>query len=299
MFHDTGRYAELMAATKDERKSQRLSWHSSFSTATMRDSRTPSLVSFVGQSGAGKSTLINLMIAFRNASNTKLSSPVVGATGKDVPTSEDVHLYPDPSTSFMDHPILFADCEGLDGGEREPVKSVVRKTKDETEEQKPAGPDAAPKAQYYSERALLWADTPERRTRQFAVAHLYPRLLFTFSDTIVFVLKNPRVIESVFEKLIDWAAAALETASNQPVLPCAIIALNASELNIDAELWDVDICTSRLLESLAGTVHQNAAFQKYAEFWRARNKYVNTLEELVLCYYSSIQVSILTVCVLV
>jgi uncharacterized protein (DUF1778 family) len=99
-----------------------------------------------------------------------------------------------------------------------------------------------------------------------------------------------RVIEGVFERLIEWAAAALETSSNQPVLPCAIIALNATEITIEPELWDVETATSKLLESLSMTVHQNAAFQKYAEFWKTRNRQVDTLEQLVLCYYSSIKV---------
>ena len=162
-----------------------------------------------------------------------------------------------------------------------------------------------PRAQYSSERKILWADTPARRTRQFAVTHLYPRLLYTFSDTIVFVLKNPRlacdlsempvltsfrVIESVFERLIEWAAAALETSSNQPVLPSAIIALNATEINIPTELWDVETGTNSLLDSLAETVHSNTCFQRFAQFWKDRSNPITTLKDLILCYYSSIQI---------
>lgn len=257
----------------------------------MRDTRAPSLVSFVGQSGAGKSTLINLLITFKGGPNKEqLPSPVVGMTGKDVPTSEDVHLYSDPLTCFSSNPMLYADCEGLDGGEREPVKSRLRKAKQQVNKTQPQEPEPNTKVRHNSERELLWADTAEKRSRQFAVAHLYPRLLFTFSDTIVFVLKNPRVIEGVFEKLIEWAAAALETSSNQPVLPCAIIALNASEINIDGKLWDVGHATTELLESLMQTVQRNPSFQKYAEFWMARNRQVETLEQLVLCYYSSIKI---------
>jgi ABC-type hemin transport system ATPase subunit len=93
-----------MAQTKDE-NSIRFSWNSDGdqTATTTRDSRTPSLVSFVGQSGAGKSTLINLLITFKGGvSRGAWSTPVVGMTGKDVPTSEDVHLYPDPaSVSFI------------------------------------------------------------------------------------------------------------------------------------------------------------------------------------------------------
>lgn len=83
----TGRYAELMAQTKDE-NSIRFSWNSDAGDLTAvatRDSRTPSLVSFVGQSGAGKSTLITLLSTFKGgADRGALSTPVVGMTGKDV-----------------------------------------------------------------------------------------------------------------------------------------------------------------------------------------------------------------------
>lgn len=58
-------------------------------------------------------------------------------------------------------------------------------------------------------------------------------------------LRRLRVIESVFEKLVDWAAAALEKSSNQPVLPHAIIVLNASDNSTNAELWDIDVRNSK------------------------------------------------------
>lgn len=45
-----------------------------------------------------------------------------------------------------------------------------------------------------SEREILWADTNEKRSREFMATHLYPRLLYTFSDVVVFVLNNPRSV---------------------------------------------------------------------------------------------------------
>jgi hypothetical protein len=122
------------------------------------------------------------------------------------------------------------------------------------------------------------------------VANLYPRLLFSFSDTIVFVLRNPRVVESVFSLLLDWAAAALESASNQPILPAAIIALNATEGTIDDEAWDVQTSTENLLKSLASTVKENSTFKKHVDFWSCRGKPIDNLEDLVLSYFSSIEV---------
>jgi hypothetical protein len=100
-----------------------------------------------------------------------------------------------------------------------------------------------------------------------------------------------RVIEPVLEKLIEWAETALETSSNQPILPCAILAVNASENSPDSEAWDLEVSTRALLDSLAATVDQNVAFAKYAEIWRARGSNIVSVEELFLCYFSSFKVS--------
>ncbi|KAE9983700.1 hypothetical protein BLS_003847 [Venturia inaequalis] len=291
IFQDYGRFSDLMSTTDPVRRRDRDPSRVGGSQRT-RDTRTPSLVSFVGQTGAGKSTLIKLLIDLASDDNALLPSsqindlfptPVVGATGGHLPTSEDVHLYLDPRTAHSMSPVLFADCEGLEGGEREPTGAKLRK-KRKHEEGRLAGAIKA-----ISEQEITWADSPRTRTREFAVTNLYPRLLYTFSDVIVFVLKNPRVVEHVFERLVDWAAAAIETSSNQPVLPHAIIVLNASENEIHPSLWDVYANTGTILDDLAGTVNQNETFKKYAEFWRSRGRTIDSLEQLVAAYYSSIQ----------
>ena len=289
LFRDYGRYASLIAET-------RLLTSNSASAVSIEQPTTeslyPSLVSFVGQTGAGKSTLIKLLIDLSKQEGEDFSTPVVGGSGRDVATSEDVHLYLDPDSSESQAPILFADCEGLEGGERDPMGAKIKR-KMEKQARLDADTGAARRKQrlkHTSERELTWATTPKRRSREFAVAHLYPRLLYTFSDVIVFVLKNPRVIESVLERLVDWAAAALEKSSNQPVLPHAIIALNASENDIPEELWDVDQATKALMESLSRTVFQNHTFKKYAQFWRERHRQIETVEQLLLSYYGSLRV---------
>ncbi|KAK9417273.1 putative PNPLA domain-containing protein [Seiridium unicorne] len=289
VFQDYGRFADLMATIDPVRH------HPSFMERWAeigRDRRTPSLVSYVGQTGAGKSTLVKLLIDFGLSGTTSYSTPVVGPRGAHLPTSEDVHLYLDPRTSDSPGPLLFADCEGLEGGEREPLGAKFRRMRRSAEGKNESSPDtqARKNNKVISERELEWASESRTRSREFAVTNLYPRLLYTFSDVIVFVLRNPRTIEHVFEKLVVWAAAAIETSSNQPVLPHAIIALNASEHDIDEKLWGMKYNTETILEDLAHTVNRNANFRKWTQFWRERGKPIENLEQLILCYYSSIQI---------
>lgn len=143
--------------------------------------------------GAGKSTVVKLIIDLHSAQEQGDATPVVGSAGEDVPTSGDVHLYPDPQTFESDTPILYADCEGLEGGEREP-KATAYRTKEKISKIGKVGlfEKRMQRRPHTSERDLRWADTNVKRSRAFAVTHLYPRLLYTFSDVVVFVLKNPK-----------------------------------------------------------------------------------------------------------
>jgi hypothetical protein len=92
---DTGRYAELMSQTRDD-NSAHFSWDSDggeLLSVRARDSRTPSLISFVGQSGAGKSTLITLLSTFKGgADRCGHHTPVIGMTGRDVVSHTIDHL---------------------------------------------------------------------------------------------------------------------------------------------------------------------------------------------------------------
>jgi hypothetical protein len=39
-------------------------------------------------------------------------------------------------------------------------------------------------------------------------------------------------------------------------------------------------------------VNQNATFAQYAKFWRERGRVIKNVEELMMCYYSSVRVRI-------
>lgn len=113
--------------------------------------------------------------------------PVVGSANDDGPTSGDVHLYADPGTCNTNRPILFADCEGLQGGESLP--GAARSTRNRGMPSALRGKIGKTLA---SSSHLQWANSPETRKREYAVMELYPRLLYTFSDVVVFVLRNTR-----------------------------------------------------------------------------------------------------------
>jgi len=250
LLHDFGRYEEFLS-------------QSSFSP---KSGQFPSLISFVGPTGAGKSTIVKGLVKLPESNNGDLrqQTPVVGLVQhQSVPTSGEVHLYWDPSSLKSARPLLYADCEGLGGGSREPMaaratkeKKVLTKEKRTSNQTKhmssrnpgfrqsmsaytsmsprntPMPPTPAPQSQSslgYFERAstssyspyspvveqneaqdgwtpgsgkvyrgvtrkITWAQDRDRRSRQFIVENLYPRLLYTFSDIVVLVMRNPKSV---------------------------------------------------------------------------------------------------------
>ena len=126
-------------------------------------------------------------LKFREAPATGLQTPVPGSTQNEgVPTSEGVHLYADPALLQSERPILYADCEGLNAGERPPFATEASKSdKIPTRKLQKLQPRT---------REIKWTKSgdPKTGTREYAVGHLYPRFLYTFSDAIVFVQKNPK-----------------------------------------------------------------------------------------------------------
>lgn len=145
---------------------------------------------------AGKSTIVKMLIESGQlrdptSPDSHYPSPVVGSMANDkVPTSGDVHLYADPLTSSGPKPILFADCEGLEGGEAEPYGAQTRKRAAAGNKLR----KAQPQMWKGRPRNIVWADNDMKRKREYTVTQLYPRLLYTFSDVIVFVLRNAKYV---------------------------------------------------------------------------------------------------------
>ena len=123
-----------------------------------------------------------------------LSTPVPGSKATEgTATSEGVHLYADPEHLDSSKPILYADCEGLNAGEEAPF-AVNEETSPPKEAQPTGRHHRFGKKLPGRARPIEWTkpNDPVRGSREFAVSNLYPRFLYTFSDVLVFVQKNPK-----------------------------------------------------------------------------------------------------------
>lgn len=235
--------------------------------------------------------LVNHEVEGSNAElRAMFPSPVVGSVVNDaLPTSGDVHLYADPATHAEQLPLLYADCEGFEGGERTPLGARSRKRA----RSDPSKEDPSRFANVHA-RPIQWANSEETRQREYAVTALYPRLLYTFSDCVVFVLRNPKTFQSaVLMKLLDWGVSALEKSINQPALPHCVVALNGTDPGVDDKEWDTDYATQSLLSTVKGAldyVEGVPRFRELAEHWRSLGKHIFTVEDLILRYYSSFKV---------
>jgi hypothetical protein len=148
---------------------------------------------------AGKSTLVKTLISLGEAEAEihqqpaqEFPSPVAGSINNELnATSEGVHLYADPGKYYERLPILYADCEGLNAGEQIPfaLQSIRSRTRSDSGGRK----KLVKRSLQGVSREIHWARATENSSRRdFAVRHLYPRILYTFSDVIVFVQKNPK-----------------------------------------------------------------------------------------------------------
>jgi hypothetical protein len=82
----------------------------------------------------------------------------------------------------------------------------------------------------------------------------------------------------------------MEKSLNQPTLPHAVIALNATDMGVDQKEWEVDWATEMLMSNIANAIGRDPKYREYAEYWTNKGKKIHTMKDLLECYYSSVRV---------
>lgn len=105
--------------------------------------------------------------------------PVANPQNEQHPISSGVHLRLDPRNEGNKNPLLYADCEGLNCGDRKP-KSLLKGT-----------------LRYIRESLVQIVQLARGAEvgREPMISTSYSRLIYTFCDDVVFVLVNARYLD--------------------------------------------------------------------------------------------------------
>jgi hypothetical protein len=103
------------------------------------------------------------------------------------------------------------------------------------------------------------------------------------------------VINRIFETgalvpMLKWAYSSIEGVVGQPVKPHVIIVSNFTDPGIHHGGWDIKTATQSLFDTYATAIHDNDDVKKHAEYWEGVNRPVKSTKDLLLCYYSSVDV---------
>ena len=172
-----------------------------------------------------------------------------GATSL-VATSGEVNLYADPSTFGTSSPRLYADCEGLQGGE--PASAQYQRNWHE-----------AGVGTYLIQAKDEQGNPIDRIT---ATKSLYPKFLYIFSDVICFITRNPKTYGDIATTLLRWSEQGAQKSLNQYALPAAIIILN--QATVEDEAWvsnNPDVATDDFFTALQKEVENNRELRALAK----------------------------------
>lgn len=84
-----------------------------------------------------------------------------------------------------------------------------------------------------------------------------------------------------------------ERSVNQPTLPHCVVVLNGSDAGIDQRQWDSAHATESLLSTVGNALDQIEGVPQSrasAEYWQRLGKRIDTIEDLILCYYATFKV---------
>ena len=102
------------------------------------------------------------------------------------------------------------------------------------------------------------------------------------------VLKIDRTLSTVIKRAIRWAQVPFEKSLGQPTLPHLVVAINKTDYHIDENQWGSIRATRKILDDFESLIDTDIDLRDYAEKWRNYGKKIETTENLLRCYYSSI-----------
>ncbi|KAK0741429.1 hypothetical protein B0T18DRAFT_331380 [Schizothecium vesticola] len=259
----------------------------------------PTFVSFIGSTSAGKSTILRaiLLLGLLDSVNFSDTAAVVDLVNEaregrkqmpvprstninDIssPTTFGVHLYRDEGLSLTrplrhrrtrsglshgqqqqtpKYPLLFADCEGFDASVARPRGSALPSLNEDDNANLRKLPITA---ECYGQRGQQGVDL------------FYARVMYAISDVIVYVTKDDNLMNSM-QKILEWAASAVDKSYNQPARKTLIIVKNKEQ---DLSQNGVRI-TGEALEKLYLHQHQDVLWNNslvLREFVRKHNDHV-------------------------
>ncbi len=144
-----------------------------------------------------------------------LGEPASGDPRSFKSTTGEVSLYPDPKSFGSPSPILFADCEGLSGGE--PISSQHQSS-------------------WFKHGTSYRVDSSQdSNLRRLATAKIYPRLLYMLSDVVCMVTANQRTSSELAKRVLDWGRTGALAVVNQETLPALIIISNKMGAHVETK----------------------------------------------------------------